>query len=49
MNLGFRKSDADLRALGAEINARFDSLQRSLFFSASGIVVALIGVIATQL
>jgi tetrahydromethanopterin S-methyltransferase subunit G len=33
----------------AEINARFDSLQRTLFQLGGGVIVALIGLIATQL
>jgi hypothetical protein len=53
---GFRRVDADLRglrsevrSLGAEVNGRFDALQRVLILSHAGIVAALIGVIATQL
>ncbi len=49
MDRGFEKADVNLRLFAAEVNGRFDSLQRSLFLSASGIVAALIGVIITQL
>ena len=42
---GFKRVDADLRAL----NARFDSLQRTMLQVGGGVIVALIGLIATQL
>jgi len=42
---GFRRVDADLRAL----NARFDGLQRTMLQLGGGVIVALIGLIATQL
>jgi hypothetical protein len=42
---GFERLDADLRAL----NARFDSLQRTMLQVGGGVIVALIGLIATQL
>ena len=45
MDAGFARVDADLRAL----NARFDSLQRTMIQIGSGVIVALIGLIATQL
>jgi hypothetical protein len=31
------------------LDARFDAMQRTLFLAASGVVAALIGLIATQL
>lgn len=42
---GFRRVDADLRAL----NARFDALQRTMLQVGGGVIVALVGLIATQL
>jgi hypothetical protein len=42
---GFRRVDADLRAL----NARFDALQRTMLQIGGGVIVALVGLIATQL
>jgi hypothetical protein len=45
MDAGFARVDADLRGL----NARFDSLQRTMIQLGSGVIVALIGLIATQL
>jgi len=42
---GFRRVDADLRAL----NARFDALHRTMLQLGGGVIVALIGLIATQL
>jgi hypothetical protein len=45
MDEGFRRIDADLRAL----NARFDALQRTMLQVGGGVIVALIGLIATQL
>jgi len=42
---GFRRVDADLRAL----NARFDALQRTMLQLGGGVIVALVGLIATQL
>lgn len=41
----FDSVDAELRAL----NARFDALQRTLLQLGGGVIVALIGLIATQL
>jgi hypothetical protein len=45
MDEGFRRVDADLRAL----NGRFDALQRTMLQLGGGVIVALIGLIATQL
>lgn len=45
MDQGFRRVDADLRAL----NARFDALQRTMLQVGGGVIVALVGLIATQL
>lgn len=42
---GFNRVDADLRAL----NARFDALQRTMLQVGGGVIVALVGLIATQL
>jgi len=42
---GFRRVDADLRAL----NGRFDSLQRTMLQIGGGVIVVLVGLIATQL
>lgn len=42
---GFRRVGADLRAL----NARFDALQRTMLQIGGGVIVALVGLIATQL
>ena len=42
---GFKRVDADLRAL----NARFDALQRTMLQVGGGVIVALVGLIATQL
>jgi hypothetical protein len=41
--------EADLRGMQAEMNRRFDALQRQMLQSSVAIVVALIGLIATQL
>lgn len=56
MDLGFERVDRDVRDLRAEmkegfgrIDARFDSLQRTLFLAAAGVIASLIGLIATQL
>jgi hypothetical protein len=45
VDTGFTRVDADLRAL----NARFDSFQRTMLQVGGGVIVALIGLIATQL
>jgi hypothetical protein len=42
---GFDRVDADLRAL----NGRFDALRRTMAQVGGGVIVALIGLIATQL
>jgi hypothetical protein len=49
MDEGFRRVDADVRELRTEMNARFDNLNRSLLQLGGGVIVALIGLIATQL
>jgi hypothetical protein len=41
--------DADLRGIRGEMNARFDALQRTMLQLGGGAIVALIGLIATQL
>ncbi len=45
MDRGFERVDADLRAL----NGRFDALQRTMLQIGGGVIVALVGLIATQL
>jgi hypothetical protein len=42
---GFDRVDADLQAL----NGRFDALQRTMLQIGGGVIVALVGLIATQL
>jgi hypothetical protein len=52
MESGFKRVDDDIRDLGAEMNARFDALQRTLLQLGGGLIAALIGLIglfATQL
>jgi len=49
MDAGFRRVDADVRELRAEMNARFDGLNRTLLPLGGGVIFALIGLIATQL
>lgn len=49
MDEGFRRVDADVRELRTEMNARFDNLNRILLRLGGGVIVALIGLIATQL
>jgi hypothetical protein len=49
MDDGFNRVNADLRALREETNSRFDSMQRTLLQMGGGVIVALIGLIATQL
>lgn len=45
MDNGFDRVDADLRA----VNARLDALQRTMLQVGGGVIVALVGLIATQL
>jgi hypothetical protein len=45
MDDGFKRVDAELRAL----NGRFDSLNRTLLQIGGGVIIALVGLIATQL
>jgi hypothetical protein len=45
---GFNRVDADIRALRAEMNSRFDSLQRTLIQFGGVMIAALIGLIAVQ-
>jgi DNA anti-recombination protein RmuC len=45
----FDRVEADLRTMQMEMNRRFDALQRQMLQSSVAIVVALIGLIATQL
>jgi len=45
MDRGFDRVDADLRAL----NGRFDAFQRTMLQVGGGVIVALVGLIATQL
>jgi hypothetical protein len=45
MDAGFARVDAELRG----IDARFDSLQRTMMQVGGGVIAALIGLIATQL
>ena len=45
MRAGFARVDADLRG----INGRIDGLQRTMLQVGGGVIVALIGLIATQL
>ncbi len=45
MDVGFGRVDAELHA----INGRFDSLHKTLIQLGGGVIVALIGLIATQL
>ncbi len=45
MDRGFDRVDAELRAL----NGRFDALQRTMLQIGGGVIVALVGLIATQL
>ncbi len=44
---GFRRVETDIRELRGEMNTRFDSMQRTLIVFCGGIIVALIGVIAS--
>jgi hypothetical protein len=45
MSDGFNRVDAELRA----VNARIDALQRTMLQIGGGVIVALVGLIATQL
>jgi chaperonin cofactor prefoldin len=45
----FERVDERFDALGAQINERFDAMQRTMIQSAAVVVAALSGVIATQL
>ncbi|HEX3733996.1 MAG TPA: hypothetical protein VHU86_02460 [Solirubrobacterales bacterium] len=49
MSDGFRRVDEDIRSLRGEVNARFDSLQRTMIQLGGAMIVALVGLIATQL
>jgi hypothetical protein len=49
VDTGFSRIDADIRELRTDMNARFDSLQRTMLQTSGLVVAALIGVIATQL
>jgi hypothetical protein len=49
VDTGFSRIDADMRELRTDMNARFDSLQRTMLQTSGLVVAALIGVIATQL
>jgi len=56
MDEGFARADANLRGLRGEMNsrfehveARFDALNRTMLQLGGGVIVALIGLIATQL
>jgi hypothetical protein len=46
---GFRRVDEDIRGLRGEMNARFDALQRTMIQFGGAMIVALIGLVATQL
>jgi hypothetical protein len=46
---GFQRVDEDIRVLRTEMSERFDSLQHTLLQLGGGVIVALIGLIATQL
>jgi hypothetical protein len=45
MSDGFNRVDAELRS----VNARIDALQRTMLQIGGGVIVALVGLIATQL
>jgi len=49
MEAGFNRVDEDIRGLRGEMNQRFDALNRTLLQIGGGVIVALIGLIATQL
>jgi hypothetical protein len=46
---GFRRVDGDIRELRSEMNSRFDALQRTLLQLGGAVIVALLGLVATQL
>lgn len=45
----FDRVDSEIGQLRAEMNARFDSLQRSMLQFSGALVIALIGFMATQI
>lgn len=45
----FDRLDGDIHRLRAEMNTRFGTLQRMMLQGSVGVIVALIGLIATQL
>ena len=45
----FDRVEGDIREFRVEVNARFDSLQRTMMQIGGVVIAALIGVIATQL
>jgi hypothetical protein len=49
MEDGFKRVDADIDRLRSGMNQRFDAMQRTLLPMGGGVIVALIGLIATQL
>jgi hypothetical protein len=53
MNDGFNRVDADIRSLHAEMNARFDALQRTIVQVGGGViatmVVGFVGLAASHL
>jgi porphobilinogen deaminase len=46
---GFRRVDEDIRSLRGEMNTRFDALQRRMVQFGGAMIVALVGLIGTQL
>jgi hypothetical protein len=49
VNRRFDRVDEDIHHLRTDINARFDALQRTMLQTSGGVIIALIGLIATQL
>ena len=53
MDAGFKRVDEDIKGLRAEMNQRFDALNRTLLQISGGVIATLIagfmGLIATQL
>ena len=45
VDVGFARVDADLR----EVNSRIDALQRTMIQIGGGMIIAMVGLIATQL